>query len=172
MYLAQVEQEIIFIKLQILRNWLIGIDQYVIDPEREYQEICKNLGGTIFKIGPSSNTYINIFDIREESIEEGKGYLATQIQKLLGFFGLIFGNLDEEEKATIEEKIIETYRRKEITFDDASLYQKNIENKIQLKAIFKNSKQMPKLGDFYEILKEDKNMKNMNFNYCHLLMDH
>ena len=72
---------------------------------------------------------------------------------------LIFGELDEEEKAKIEEKIIETYRRKEITFDDASLYQKNIENKIQLKAIFKNSKQMPKLGDFYEILKEDKNMK-------------
>ena len=42
--------------------------------------------------------------------------------------------MDEEEKAKIEEKIIETYRRKEITFDDASLYQKNIENKIQLKS--------------------------------------
>ena len=144
-----------FTKLQIIRNWLIGIEQFVIDPEREYQNICKNLDGSLLTIGPSSKSYINIFDIRENSIEENRGYLSTKIQKLLGFFGLIFGELDEEEKAKIEEKIIETYRRKEITFDDASLYQKNIE----LKAIFKNSKQMPKLGDFYEILKEDKNMK-------------
>ena len=148
-----------FTKLQIIRNWLIGIEQFVIDPEREYQNICKNLDGSLLTIGPSSKSYINIFDIRENSIEENRGYLSTKIQKLLGFFGLIFGELDEEEKAKIEEKIIETYRRKEITFDDASLYQKNIENKIQLKAIFKNSKQMPKLGDFYEILKEDKYMK-------------
>lgn len=74
-----------FTKLQILRNWLLGIEQYVIDPEREYEKICKNLNGTIFKIGPSSETYINIFDIREESIEDSKGYLSTKIQKLLGF---------------------------------------------------------------------------------------
>ena len=86
-------------------------------------------------------------------------HLYADSTSRLGFLNLIFGELNEEEKAKIEEKIIETYRRKEITFDDASLYQKNIENKIQLKAIFKNSKQMPKLGDFYEILKEDKNMK-------------
>lgn len=137
--------------MQILRNWLIGIEQYVIDPEREYQEICKNLGGTIFKIGPSSNTFINIFDIRKESIEEGKGYLATQIQKLLGFFGLIFGNLDEEEKALIEEKIIETYSKQNITFDDNSLY----ENKE-----FKNVTKMPTLKNFYEILgKDNKTIK-------------
>lgn len=140
-----------FTKLQILRNWLIGIEQYVIDPEREYEKICKNLNGTIFKIGPSSNTYINIFDIREESIEENKGYLATKIQKLLGFFGLIFGKMNEEDKAIIEEKLIQTYKEKNITFNDETLYE---EKK------FKTSKQMPILKDFYEILgKEEKTKK-------------
>ena len=28
---------------------------------------AKNLNGTLIKIGPASNTFINIFDIREES---------------------------------------------------------------------------------------------------------
>ena len=148
-----------FSKLQILRNWLSGIEQYVIDPEREYEKICKNLNGAIFKIGPSSKTFINIFDIREESIEENKGYLSTKIQKLLGFFGLVYGELNEEEKAFIEEKIIETYKRRGITFDDRTLYKKEEKDKIQIKPIFKETKEMPILSDFYEVLKEDKKAK-------------
>ena len=39
-----------FTKLQILRYRLMGIEQYVIDPEREYEKICENLNGTILKI--------------------------------------------------------------------------------------------------------------------------
>ena len=39
-----------FIKLQILRYRLMGIDQYVIDPEREYEKLTESLEGTIFKI--------------------------------------------------------------------------------------------------------------------------
>lgn len=66
----------------ILRNRLIGIEQYIIDPEREYINICEKLGGTLIKIGATSNTYINIFDIRKESIEDAEtGYLATKIRK-------------------------------------------------------------------------------------------
>ena len=38
-------------------------------------------------------------EIRKESIEEGEsGYLATKLGKLMGFFNLIFGELNEEEK--------------------------------------------------------------------------
>ena len=56
--------------------------------------MCNKLEGTTLKIGPNSGTYINIFDIREESLEETEnGYLATKITKLIGFFNLIFGNL-------------------------------------------------------------------------------
>ena len=75
-----------YTKLLILRYKLLGIKQYIIDPDREYTNICKELGGTLIKIGPTSETYINILDIRKESIEEGeKGYLATKISKLIGF---------------------------------------------------------------------------------------
>ncbi|MCI9365801.1 MAG: hypothetical protein HFJ54_04295 [Clostridia bacterium] len=71
-----------YTKLLILRNRLLGIEQYIIDPEREYINICNNLEGTLLKIGPTSDTYINIFDIRKESIEDSNsGYLATKIRK-------------------------------------------------------------------------------------------
>ena len=150
-----------YTKLLILRNRLLGIEQYIIDPDREYGPLCEALEGTSLKIGPSSNTYINVFDIREESIEEdGQGYLANKIGKLIGFFNLIFGNLNEEEKAILEESVIELYKQKQITFDDKSLYKED-ENKISIKPIFKNTYDMPILQDFYELL--GKNEKTKKF---------
>ena len=143
-----------FTKLLILRNSLLNIEQFIIDAEREYNIICENLNGTLIKIGPTSNTYLNILDIRENSIEENQGYLASKLQKLKGFFKLIL-NLDEDEMALLEEKIIECYHKKGITFDDKTLY-KNYSNKINIKPIFKESKDMPIIEDLYNILENEK----------------
>ena len=116
-----------YTKLLILRNRLLRIEQYIIDPDREYGSLCNVFDGTMIKIGPNSETYINIFDIRQESIEDDEGgYLANKIGKLNGFFNLIFGNLDEEEKAILEEKIIELYDLKGITFEDETLSKTSI----------------------------------------------
>ena len=151
-----------YTKLLILRYKLLGMNQYIIDPDREYDKLCEKLHGTQIKIGPNSKTYINILEIRKESIEDGEsGYLATKISKLMGFFNLIFGELNEEEKAIIEEKLIKTYQKKNITFNDDSLYKeskKNNKNK-KIKRIFKNEKDMPLLEDLYELLGEDKKTK-------------
>ena len=140
-----------YTKLLILRNTLLGIEQYIIDPEREYNNLGINLNGSIIKIGPTSNNYINIFDIRKESIEENEhGYLATKIGKLIGFFNLVFGELNEEEKGILEEKIIEVYKEKGITFNDKSLYKQKK---------FKTSKDMPLLEDLYNICNDEKTKK-------------
>ena len=102
-------------------------------------------------------SYLNIFDIREDSLEDTEnGYLATKITKLIGFFNLIFGNINEEEKAIIEEKIIDVYALKNINFDDKSLYKKDEKN---IKLIFKESEDMPILEDFYNILDDEKTKK-------------
>lgn len=81
-YLGQVEHgKSYYTKLTILRNRLLGIEQYIIDPEREYINICENLDGTLIKIGPTSSTFINVLDIRKESIEDAeKGYLTTKLR--------------------------------------------------------------------------------------------
>ena len=95
-------------------------------------------------------------DIRKESIEDGEsGFLATKIGKLIGFFNLIFGELNEEEKALLEEKIIETYKLKNINFDDESLYKKDKTGK----KMFKETRDMPLLEDLSEVLEKDKKTK-------------
>ena len=147
-----------YTKLLILRYRLLGIEQYVIDPDREYTKLAEKLDGTVIKIGPSSNTYVNVMEIREESLEDGEqGYLATKITKLIGFFNLIFGELNEEEKALLEEKIIKTYNLKGISFDDESLYNENKNNIISKE--FKKNTDMPLLEDLYNILDEDERTK-------------
>ena len=141
-----------YTKLLILRYKLLGIKQYIIDPDREYNKICEKLKGVEIKLGPTSNTYINVLEIRKESIEEGEsGYLAIKISKLIGFFNLIFGEMNEEEKALLEEKLIEVYNFKNINFNDKSLYNENGE--------FKNEKQMPILTDLFNILGQDERTK-------------
>ena len=150
-----------YTKLLILRNRLLGIEQYIVDPDREYTNLCNELGGTLLQIGPTSNTFINIFDIRKESVEENEtGYLATKIGELIGFFNLIFGEMDEEEKAILEEKIIECYKEKNITFEDESLYKEIIENDMP-KIIFKTSEDMTILEDLYNILDKDIRTKKL-----------
>lgn len=140
-----------YTKLLILRYRLLGIEQFIIDPDREYESLAKYVDGLMIKIGPTSNTYVNIMEIREESIEDQtKGYLATKIGKLIGFFKLVFGEINEEEKAILEEKIIETYKLKGITFNDKSLFKE-----YKSKKIFKESKDMPILEDLYNVLKKD-----------------
>jgi type IV secretory pathway VirB4 component len=149
-----------FTKLMILRYRMIGIDQYVIDPEREYVKLCDNLDGILIKIGPSSGTFVNVLDIREESIEEASGYLQTKLGKLKGFFKLALGDIDEEEWSILENILIEVYKDKGITFEDSSLYINNNE-KFNIKPKFKSEKEMPILQDVYEKLKEYDESKKM-----------
>ena len=140
-----------FTKIQVLRNYILNINQYIIDPEREYEKISKSLDGSLIKIGPASKTYINIFDIREDSLEENEeGYLATKLNKLIGFFKLIFQDITEEERTELENKIIKIYKNKNIDFNDKSLFKKNK---------FKTSTDMPILEDLYKELNKKMQKK-------------
>ena len=140
-----------FTKIQVLRNYILNINQYIIDPEREYEKISKSLDGSLIKIGPASKTYINIFDIREDSLEENEeGYLATKLNKLIGFFKLIFQDITEEERTELENKIIKIYKNKNIDFNDKSLFKNNK---------FKTSTDMPILEDLYKELNKKMQKK-------------
>lgn len=144
-----------FTKLIILRSALFGLDQYVIDPDREYTEIGEYLKGSVIKIGPSSNTFINILDIRQESLEDNQsGYLSTKISKIMGFFNLILGKVENNEKAILEEMLIKTYNQKGINFEDKSLFNNNK---------FKTTKDMPILQDLYNNLEGKLKTKLLPF---------
>jgi len=153
-----------FVKLMLLRNRYMGISQFVIDPDGEYYKVCNELGGTFIKLGNNNGQYINIMDIRENAFpdnEENAGYLSDKLSKLKNFFCLLFKNISEEEYVLLEEKIIECYKKKGITFDDESLY-KEQDEKVRLKRAFKRLEEMPVLGDLYEILCTDEKTKTFS----------
>lgn len=148
-----------FIKLMIARNRLLNIEQYIIDPDREYTSICRELGGTLINFGKEN--IINVMEIREIRLEDDENYLQNKIQKLMTFFSIIFPDLTDEEKSILEDKVIECYGSKGITFDNNSLYSGEEDFKLLKKRKFKESTQMPILGDLYKILGKDASMKKI-----------
>lgn len=101
-------------------------------------------------------------EIREESSEANCEYLKNKLCKLKSFFNLAFTSLSAEEKSLLEEKAIECYRKKKITFDDASLYveEKNKKRFLSNKR-FKTGKEMPILEDLYNLIKKEKTLKRI-----------
>ena len=152
-----------FTKIQIIRNSILGIKQLVIDPEGEYYNICQKVGGTYIKLSNNTNTYINIFDIYEHSKveEENIGYLQEKIQNINIFFSLIFPDMSIGEKSYLEEKVIQIYKDKGITFDNKSLYELNDGDKLFVKPKFKSYDKMPKIEDLYNIIKKENIYPNL-----------
>lgn len=145
-----------FIKLLLNRNRFLNIQQFVIDPDREYQKICEKLGGTIIRFG--AEQVINVFDIREISLEPGESFLRNKISKLNIFFSCVFSRMSDEEKAILEKLLIECYAQKGIFENNESLYEED-NNKLLKRKIFKSVDKMPVLSDLWVLLKKDKKMK-------------
>lgn len=146
-----------FVKLMILRSRYLGITQFVIDPDGEYSKVCKALGGTYIKLGNKTNTFINIMDIREDDFldsNESGGYLTDKLKKLKPFFSLVFKDITKEEEVFLEEKIVECYMRKGITFSDLTLFEED-NDRINIKKRFKSTDKMPILEDLYNLLIDD-----------------
>ncbi len=66
--------------------------------------------------------------------------------------------MNEEEKAILEEKLIECYSIKGITFNDDSLYKEKNKNGVR-KRVFKGNQDMPILEDLYNILIKEEQTK-------------
>ena len=132
----------------VARNRYLNINQYIVDPDREYTKLCQKLNGTMIDF---KNYTINVMDIRETTKEGNESYLENKLRKLKAFFEIIFKGITDEEMSILEDKIIKCYEQKEITFDDNSLYQKNKK--------FKQSTDMPRLEDLYKILQKEKKLE-------------
>jgi len=105
-----------FVKLEILRYLMFGIDTIVVDPENEYKALAEAVGGSFYNISLSSSHHLNPFDLPQprenERIED---VLRTNIVNLVGLFRIMLGGLSPEEDAIIDKAITETYAAKDIT---------------------------------------------------------
>lgn len=104
------------IKLEIMRQFMLGTEVIVIDPEGEYETLTKSLGGEIVSFSSSAPVKINPFDL-SQLYEPGENELGLKILSLHGLLKLITGELDAEHDAILDKALVETYRQKGITPD-------------------------------------------------------
>src|SRR5579863_10196720 len=104
------------IKLEIMRQFMLGAEVIVIDPEGEYETLTPAVGGEVVEFSSSSAVKINPFDL-SDVYEEGENELGLKILSLHGLLKIITGELDAEHDAILDRALIETYRSKGITTD-------------------------------------------------------
>lgn len=102
-----------FVKLETLRSLMLGTEVIVIDPEREYLDLAKAVGGDYINFSTSSPVKINPFELPSEENEEGE--LGRKILSLTGFLKLVLGELNSQETAILDRAINTAYRLKGIT---------------------------------------------------------
>lgn len=107
-----------FVKLEVLRSLMVGINVIIVDPENEYEPLSEAVGGSYFKISLSSPSHINPFDLpvaRED--EKPEDVLRANIINLVGLMRLMLGGLTPEEDAIMDRALTETYAAKDITIE-------------------------------------------------------
>lgn len=96
-------------KVEILRQLIQKTKVIVIDPEREYEQLCNSLNGTYIKLSAKSKEKINPFDFSISSHGNGSS-LTEHIQDLTEVISLMVEGLNPQEKATLDKAIIKTYK--------------------------------------------------------------
>ena len=150
-------------QLMALRMRRKGIPIFIIAPLKghEFHRACSNVGGEFIQISPASPHCINVMEIRQvdqttNNLLDGGGIqlskLAQKIQQLHIFFSLLIPDMTHEERQLLDEAMIRTYNAKGITHDNESL--DDPYNPGQYR-------QMPMLGDLYELLTKAKSTQRM-----------
>ena len=96
------------------------------------------------------------FDNAKKAKDES--LLMSKIQKLHIFFSLVFTDMTTEEREYLDEKLIDVYAKKGITFDNESLYSNEISQIFTLERKFKP---MPVLGGLFDILDADQKTQRL-----------
>ena len=127
----------------------------------EFLRACNNIGGEFISISPASKQCINVCEIRKQDLSANQlidgvvnenSILAKKIQQLHIFFSLLIPDINHEERQLLDEALIRTYAKKGITHNNESLIDPDHPDRYR---------EMPLLGDVYEILMESPETKRI-----------
>lgn len=124
------------IKLEAMRSLMLGVDIIIIDPEKEYEKLCKTIGGEFISFSQDGAQKLNPFEL-SGIFDEDEDELRFKILSLHGLIRIMIGGqLTPEEDALLDRALILAYREKGITPDPST-----------------HMKPPPLLEDVYKILK-------------------
>jgi hypothetical protein len=87
----------------------LGIQVFVIDPEHEYGELAKRLGGVDVQLALGSGHALNVLDLRP-SDRRDESWIGAATADAVDLCATICGGLDERERALVETAIRSAYR--------------------------------------------------------------
>jgi|LGOV01.1.fsa_nt_gb hypothetical protein len=125
-----------------LMEYAMGTRIIFIDPEREYQDLCRNLGGDWINAGGDGKNLINplqILPLEEDMYVEKEtksdpekeknnrkfGAMALHLKTLDVFFSLYFKDLTDIQRALLKDAVITLYNRFDIVWDTDVTAMKN-----------------------------------------------
>lgn len=123
------------VKLEAIRSLMLGAEIIIIDPEREYEDLCKAVNGAYISFSQDKGNKMNPFELSGVTDQEDDE-LRMKLLSLQGFFKVMFEGLNNIETSILDRALILTYREKGITFDPTT-----------------QSKTPPMLEDLYKVLK-------------------
>ena len=89
----------------------LGAQVFVIDPEHEYGRLARRLGGLDVQLALGSGHSINVLDLRGDARDEAT--LGPAVADAVDLCGVICGELDEAERATLEASVRATFEEVE-----------------------------------------------------------
>lgn len=146
------------LKHLMMMMYMVGVKFLVIDPEREFRDLCINLGGTWLDVG-GGNAKVNPLQIRPVPVDDDdiddplfrgdENAMALHIHTLDVFFKLYLPSLTDLQRALLKKALIEVYERKGITW------------KTDVSTL--NPEDFPVAEDLYQLLNEseDAQMKEL-----------
>lgn len=120
-------------KREMVNVFLATDDEIIIvDPEREYTNLVRALGGELLYISESSDTHLNPLEISIEEYNKGEDVVSSKYDFFLSFFETIMGKqgISPEQKTIIDNCLHEVYRD----------------------FLLGKTTEMPTLKDYYDIL--------------------
>lgn len=122
-------------KREIVNIFLASNDDIIIiDPEREYTDLVRALGGELIYISESSDSHLNPLEISIEEYKRGEDVVSGKFDFFLSFFQTIMEkvSISPEQKTIIDNCLHEVYRD----------------------FLLGNTDKMPTLRDYYDVLKK------------------
>jgi len=103
------------VKLETIRQLMMGADVIIIDPENEYKKLSESMGGEFVEFAPNSIYKINPFELAKINPEPDE--LSTKILDLHSLLRVMMGELTPTQDALLDRALVITYRTKNITQD-------------------------------------------------------
>lgn len=109
-----------FVKLEAMRSLMLGTQIIIIDPEKEYEKMCKAIGGEYISFSQDGSQKLNPFEL-SGVYEKDEDELRYKILVLNGLLRLMLGGeVSSVESSILDRALILTYKEKGITPDPAT----------------------------------------------------